>query len=430
MKQHIDRLAQSRLEVLEEGSRKRGAPMEPTDALENTKRTRIEQETPNRPTLPLGPTSVAQLFTMTGEQGLTCFDVTQLPLDLVVRITLPVFFRLDKAKLDEAINSVRSRYVELSRIQHAALQVAKTQPANADEEDDYEPDFEPSEDREQILNKTDVLPPEDSSDTPPEVALGPFKLPPPPPMTLEEAEQAGKGMISRVFSMMDVLDELSPTKKQKLKPGLNRLAGSNYDKEAWITVITRLATRVTAGLEDDDEDGEAEVDNKGAVAKRKSPGLGDGIRETLWKYIIEDFRVRIPIAISWLNEEWFNDRIQAQSQKEGDLKPPRKHYETWLHKVLDGILPYLDAKDKILIRFLSEIPGLNEQVLERVKGLARDPERVTLAVNALQWVILNSFKVGFRTNHMCNSYLILLRPPVRDICINAIEDLWRNCKLH
>jgi hypothetical protein len=27
-----------------------------------------------------------------------------------------------------------------------------------------------------------------------------------------------------------------------------------------------------------------------------------------------------------------------------------------------------DAKDKVLIRFLSEIPGINEMVLERVKG--------------------------------------------------------------
>ena len=394
MKQHIDRLAQSRLEVLEEGSRKRGAPTEPVEGVENAKRTRIEQEVSNRPSLPPGPTSVAQLFTMTGEQGLTSFDVTQLPLDLVVRITLPVFFRLDTAKLDEAINSVRSRYVELGNIQHAALQVSKTQLPNADEEDDYEPDFEPSEDREQILNKTDALPPEDSH-TPQEVALGPFKLPPPPSMTLEETEQAGRGMINRVFGMMDILDEPGPMKKQKLKPGLNRLAGSNYDKEAWITVITRIATRATIGLEESDECGEDQVDTKKALAKQSSLNLGDGIRETLWKYIVEDFRVRIPIAISWLNEEWFNDRIQAQAQKEEKSKPPKRHYETWLHKVLDGILPYLDAKDKILIRFLSEIPDLNEQVLERVKGLARDPERVTLAVNALQYVKTTSGKLNF-----------------------------------
>lgn len=26
------------------------------------------------------------------------------------------------------------------------------------------------------------------------------------------------------------------------------------------------------------------------------------------------------------------------------------------------------------------------------------------------------------------SYLILVRPPVREMCLNAIEDLWLNCK--
>jgi symplekin len=58
-------------------------------------------------------------------------------------------------------------------------------------------------------------------------------------------------------------------------------------------------------------------------------------------------------------------------------------------RVLDGIIPYLDAKDKLLIRFLSEIPEVNEKVLERVKGLARDPERVQLAVNSLLFVFFS-----------------------------------------
>ena len=118
-----------------------------------------------------------------------------------------------------------------------------------------------------------------------------------------------------------------------------------------------------------------------------SPSLSDGIRETLWKFTIEDFRSRIPIAIAWLNEEWYNDQIQKQNseqQRQGVTLPKLKqHYEKWMLKVLDGIVPYLDAKDKHLIRFLSEIPEVNTNVLARVTGLARDPERVQMAVNSL-----------------------------------------------
>ena len=59
------------------------------------------------------------------------------------------------------------------------------------------------------------------------------------------------------------------------------------------------------------------------------------------------------------------------------------NYETWVLKVLDGIVPYVDAKDKLFIRFLSEIPAINADILERIKKLAQDPERVGLAVNSI-----------------------------------------------
>lgn len=325
---------------------------------------------------------------MTSDEGLTSFDVTQLPIDLIVKITIPVLSRIDHGLLDEAINGIRSRYLSLARIQHTATQVPLPPAALEDEDDDYEPDFEPVEDREQILNAADVLPPEDSQQTTTEVALGPFTLPQPPPLTEDETKKVGKGTVMRVFGMMNILDEPAAAKRQK--PGLNRLAGSNYDREAWITVITRLASRASAGLEDPGNEAKEESESNGTVAKREEPSLSDGIRETLYIYIIEDFRARIPIAIAWLNEEWYNDRVQSPSSKplqNGDSRPlmhTQPHYEKWVLKVLDGIVPYLDAKDKVLIRFLSEIPCVDEKVLQRVKGLARDPERVSLAVNAIQ----------------------------------------------
>lgn len=368
----------ARLEFFDEGSRKRGLPSEPTDGLDNAKRMRLGADLPDRaapPPLPPGPISHAQLFTLTSDRGLSSFDVTQLPLDLIVRITLPVLHHIDQEALDLAVSAVRSRIQMVRKVQAAQAQVPT--PALGDDEEDYEPDFEPT--REQVLNQNNNLPPEDPLPEPPDLALGPFKLPQPPPLTPEETQQIGKGTISRVFSMMSVLDDHSASRRQK--PGLNRLAGGSYDRDAWMTLITRIATRAPAGLEEGDLADNNEEGSNTAVAKENpNRSLSDGIRETLWKFIIEDFRVRIPIAISWLNEEWFNDRIQSQADK----RPRKSRYEHWMLKILDSILPFLDAKDKVLIRFLSEIPALDERVLERVKGLARDPERVTLAVNALQ----------------------------------------------
>lgn len=380
IKQHVERLAQARIDLFDENSRKRGPP-EPTDGLDNAKRARLGAEVvsrPQPPSLPPGPVSVAQLFTLTNDADLTRFDVTQLPIELIVKITIPVLYGLQQPHLDAATDTVRSRYLTLSQKQSTLPQSSVTRPSGTeDEDDDYEPDFEPTEDAEQIRNKADTLPPEDSLRTPTEVALGPFKLPHPPPLTKEETEQLGKGTIGRVFGMMNVLDELSTAKRQK--PGLNRLAGSSYDRDAWMTVITRLATRTPAGLDDDTEEETAD-DEKGALIQQKNTelSLGDGIRETLWKYVLEDFRTRIPIAISWLNEEWFSDQLQESSSR-----PKRGNYEKWVIEILDGILPYLEPKDKVLIRFLSEIPAVDEDILQRVKSLARDPERVSLAVQAI-----------------------------------------------
>lgn len=375
------------MDIFHEPSRKRGAPSEPTDGLDNAKRARLGAGTSGRPEippLPPGPTSFAQLYTLTSDEGLTSFDVQQLPIDLIVKITLPVLYRTDQHVLGEVINGIKSRYFSLSKTQQTTMVGPSQPPVNVDDEDDddYEPDFEPVEDTEQVLNKIDHEPPEPALQQA-DMALGPFTLPQPPPLTEEETELIGKGTLNRVFSMMNVLDDPSLVKRQK--PGLNRLAASNYDREAWITVITRLATRASAGLDmSSDEIVKSEDTNGFGVAKPIS--LSDSIRETLYLYVVEDFRARISIAIAWLNEEWYNDRVQLQQRSDSAQghETPTQHYEHWVLKVLDGIVPYLDAKDKVLIRFLSEIPGVNGCVLGRVKGLARDPERVGLAVNALQ----------------------------------------------
>lgn len=263
-----------------------------------------------------------------------------------------------------------------------------------EDDDDYEPDFETAEDTEQILNKLDNAPPEESPDRPPVVALGPFKMPEPQALTSEEVMENGKNTVARVFSVMQTLED--PTLK-KNKAGINRLAASTYDREAWVTIVTRLATRAPAGLEDT----AGIVKSEGGDAK---VALGDNIRDALYLYVLEDFRHRIETAVAWLCEEWYNDRIQERA---GAVTT--SHYDKWVLRMLDGMMPYLDARDKVLTRFLGEIPRLTAEMLERVKGLCRDPAMVNLALTSLL-------------------YLVMMRPPVREIALDAVEDVWRTCK--
>ncbi|KAL1986909.1 hypothetical protein VTN96DRAFT_5326 [Rasamsonia emersonii] len=402
MQQYIDRLAQSRLDILDDSSRKRGLPAEPTDGLDNAKRARLDVETPpiKIPPLPPGPTSYAQLFTLTEDVGLSTFDVKQLPADLVVKITVPVLQRIDQNVLNQAIDAIRDRYQQLSARQATQAQA----PSAEEEEDEYEPEYEPMDVPDNISAQAETVSAEAADLQPDLVSLGPFVLPQPPPLSEDEAADLGRSTVERVFGMVTSMPP-KPTKgvnQQRL--GFARLAGSTFDRDAWVTLLTRLATRASAGLEADD--GHNKTENG---LSRRRPAISDTIREMLYRYIMDDFRSRMNIGIAWLNEEWYNDRIQlkfAASQRKGDeeVSVPL-HYDHWVLRLLDGILPYLDARDKVLIRFLSEIPEMTIPIVGRVKTLARDPERVNLCVQALL-------------------YLVMFRPPARDMCLDALEDIY------
>ena len=124
--------------------------------------------------------------------------------------------------------------------------------------------------------------------------------------------------------------------------------------------------------------------NKTDSAGRRQTTISDSIRETLYRYILEDFRGRLNIAVIWLNEEYYNDRIKMKSaanQRAGSEEEAQPtvalHYDTWVVRLLDGFLAYLDSRDiKVLVRFLSEVPEITIPITQRVASLAKDPERV------------------------------------------------------
>lgn len=375
-----------RAEVFEERSLKRAAPSEPTDGLDQAKRQRLGADIPGvvqHPPLPPGPVSYAQLYTLTSDPGSSSFDVTQIPADLVARILVPMLIMIQQPQMDDAINAVRSRFMSVASRQPPSASEAAAAATGLDD-DDYEPDYQPTEDAEQVQNKLDIAPPEGEEPAFAAVDLGPFILPQPPPLTGTETITYGKDIVQRAFHAIDELDSSDRAKVQQPSGGFNRLAAAGHDRDGWITMVTRLATRASSGL----EGGMVKSENK-SLARYDQFSVGNTIRESLYNYVIVDFRRRIDIAISWLSEEWYNDRISSKPQNEevtedDDEGPPPRHYELWALRVLEGMMPYLEAKDKVLIRFLSEIPAIDTALLERVKSLARDPERVPLAVNAIQ----------------------------------------------
>lgn len=277
-----------------------------------------------------------------------------------------------------------------------------TSPLGVDEdEDDYEPDFYAAEDNEQILNKLDSAPPADKSLVrgPTDVALaplGPFKLPAPPLVDSQVAAKVGQATSSRVFAPLPTLEEGA---LRKAKAGINRLAASTYDRDSWLTLITRLATR--SAIEDASSSSGI---IKSEDAAPRAAHLSNMMRELLYNYVLEDWRRRIEVAVAWLCEEWYNDQLTKRAGTGAPL-----HYERWALRLVDGFLSYITAQDKVLTRFLAEIPELSRPLLGRLKALCGDPTKVQLALTSLL-------------------YLVMMRPPVREVALDTVAGIWMECK--
>lgn len=394
------RLQQSRSNLFSDTTAQK-RPAEPTDGLDDAKRQRLSG--PRKfPQMSPPPNSVAQLFTLTEDAALQQFDVSLLPADIVSTVTAVFLQHLDTNSLDEAVNAVRARYSHLQKASQPTPvpEVPMAGPTGIDDDDDYDPEFLPS--GEGAIEATTERALEELAQ--PAIELGPFELPKPPPLTSSEVAVLSDQTVGHVFQLVASLEAAGQTHaKQKL--GLNRLAASTNDRDSWITILMRLATRAPAGLDDVAASLTGEADSNQVVKSEDSDerNVANRIRQSLFMYILDDFRPRLNIAISWLTEEWYADKMMAKVHTEYERLP---NYSRWVHRLIDRLLPYLDARDKnLLIRFLSEIPAIDREILDRVKSLARDPERISMCILAMQ-------------------YLLMMRPPVRDVVLDTIESVW------
>ena len=394
-------------------------PAEPTDGLDDAKRQRLTGGPRRFPPMPPLPNTVAQLFTLTEDPAIQQFDVKYLPLELI-DFTIPLLLKsISQEHLDEAAEGVRARFNHITKanLPTPIPDVPMAGPTGIDDEDDYDPEFDLAP------NAAGTTTTEKSLDqlVQPAIDLGPFEMPKPPPLTGTEVSIVSDQSVNHVESLIRSLETQSSPARQKL--GLNRLAASANDRDAWITILIRLATRTpssiaeydaTADTDDDSSKSEDEDDTnliKSDPDDSEAPTLANRIRQRLFMYILEDFRSRLNVAISWLSEEWYADKIASKSSSTKSPTSTTPNYDRHALRLLSSLLPYLDARDKNhLIRFLSEIPAINHALLQTcAQQLARDPERIGMFVLAMQ-------------------YLLMFRPPVRGSVLDVLEEVWRDAE--
>ena len=395
------RLQQSRANYFSETtSLKR--PAEPTDGLDNAKRQRLTAATKKFPSMPPPPVSIGQLFTLTEDPSLQQFDAKLITnFDIIYAATHLILQHMDQNALGEAVGVVKSRFDHLVKasLPTPVPDVPMAGPTGIDDEDDYDPEagFETEASTQQGAGR----PLEELSQ--PAIDLGPFELPKPPPLTEAEIAILSDQTVGHVFGVVQSVDPNQVVARQKL--GFNRIAASANDRDAWVTILTRLATRSGAGLDEYTDtlvDSEDQALGKQEDPETELPTIANRIRQTLFMYILDDFRPRLNIAISWLTEEWFAEKITSKRTGDSTLR----NYDRWSARLLDCLLPYLDARDRnLLIRFLSEVPSISTEMLDLVKTLSRDPERINMCILSMQ-------------------YLLMMRPPVRELVLDTLESIW------
>ncbi|KAH8885081.1 hypothetical protein GQ53DRAFT_367031 [Thozetella sp. PMI_491] len=400
MQQYVERMVRSRAEMLDDASRKRALGDQASYV--DPKRQRIEGIVAPlvvvKP-LPTGPQSLASVFNLANNPSLQAVSASQIPLHLAITIAIKSLASVSQADFDRAINGVRDRLKVLEAAQPSTINAA-TAPLGVDDDDDdeYEPDFHLAEDTEQILNKLDSGRADEPVFADPDsalAALGPFKLPPPPTLDPDTAAAVGTVAVSRMFGPLASLED-PPARKSKA--GIHRLAASSYDRDSWLVLITRLATRTLFDLEEI-----APLVPDGPDVKaldRPRPSLSNAIREKLYAYVLEDFRRRIDTGVTWLSEEWYSDQLARRSNADAPL-----HYATWATRLIDGLLPYITQQDKVLTRFLGDLPELSRPLLGRIKPLCKDPSTVSLALTSLL-------------------YLVMMRPPAKDMALDVVAEIW------
>lgn len=153
---------------------------------------------------------------------------------------------------------------------------------------------------------------------------------------------------------------------------LHKTLGSAWDRATWIAVITRLATRTVT------------IASCRYPSSTLEPSLATTVRTRIFDHVMANFRDNMDFCTSWLNEEWYAAMVSGSDRQDTLDAETLTQYELWTLKVLDGVLPFLEASDRPFMRFLSDLPCLTSNMISKVATLCHDPNRSQLGYTTFQ----------------------------------------------
>ncbi|CAI4234994.1 CPA_1a_G0000270.mRNA.1.CDS.1 [Saccharomyces cerevisiae] len=324
-------------------------------------------------------------------------DVTQLPNDILIKLSTEAILQMDTTKLITGLSIVASRYTDLMNTYINSVPSSSSSKRKSDDDDDgndneevgndgptakskkikieteplaEEPEEPEDDDRMQKMLQEEESAQEISGDANKSTSAMKEIAPPFEPDSLTQDEKLK--YLSKLTKKLFELSSRQDTTREKSSSSSSILLDDD-DSSSWLHVLIRLVTR-------------------GIEAQEAS----DLIREELLGFFIQDFEQRVSLIIEWLNEEWFFQTSLHQDPS---------NYKKWSLRVLESLGPFLENKHRrFFIRLMSELPSLQSDHLEALKPICLDPARSSL---------------GFQTL----KFLIMFRPPVQDTVRDLLHQL-------
>ncbi|KAJ3284576.1 hypothetical protein HDU79_008014 [Rhizoclosmatium sp. JEL0117] len=214
-----------------------------------------------------------------------------------------------------------------------------------------------------------------------------------PPLSTDDAQTTWKQAITRILDLEPYFDiqqhdalatSTQPPGGISLHPEESVTAARN----GWMLLLVRL------------------------LASSEDMEWGAGVQELrneLLSFILSSFRTRYELAVLWLHEEYHlavvKNRKLRKTYVESSAEDSFSGYDALFHQMLFALKEGqggLDAKDRTFTKFLIDVPLVTTVALDQVlKSYCEDSERMLLGFSSLR-------------------DLILLRPAVRDRCVDTV----------
>lgn len=362
------------------------AQFTPTQQPATVKKQRLESQQPQHSvTMPPGADSYSALFTLISPHDpLVAFDARTLPQELATKIAMTGLLTADEATLRNAVSVIKQRYdnflnsLKPKEANGKPATSRESQQSAAKQEDDMDVDNRESE-------EPDVS--EEEDDEVEDFSGEAFELPPPEALTLQDKADAGSQIVDRFLSHRNVAVAAKPSEIKT--NAISKLAVNEWASNSWMVFLSRLLTR---GLAYDPRD-EPEDSYRRQLATH--------IRTTLLTMATTAFTSNFDDIMTWLNEEWYSELL-----RDGAVDPDNSFYYEYAGRIMDTLVQTVDPDNwKYFIRLVGELPEMDAKLVSKLKHLLIDPDRSVIGVRSLK-------------------YLIMLRPPTREFCLDVIEEVY------